>query len=237
LSPSPTRQASHERQEHSPMTRPRRLPDPELARVLADPTRRRVLDLVVAAPEPITVAAITDAVGLHHNAIRQHLARLCAAGLVIETREQRHTPGRPRLLYCAARTAPRDASDHYRRLAHLLLRVVQTGASARDVGRDAGRQDATSSRSTTDPVAALEHETARHGFMPTRVHRSGRVELVLNHCPIADVAADDPTTVCALHLGLAEGFLDAIGGAQVTTLTAKDPYDAGCRIRLATNDA
>ena len=218
------------------MTRGPRLPDPELARVLADPTRRRILDLVVASPAPITVAEITDTVGLHHNAIRQHLTRLVAARLVIETREQRQTPGRPRLLYRAARTAPLDASDHYRRLAHLLLRVAQSGASARDVGRDVGHRDATRSRKTADPIAALEHETARHGFMPTRVTRGGRVELVLNHCPIADVAADDPATVCALHRGLAEGFLDTIGGARVTSLSANDPYRAGCRIRLASTD-
>jgi predicted ArsR family transcriptional regulator len=215
--------------------RSRRLLDPELARVLADPTRRRILDLVVASPEPITVAAITDAVGCHHNAVRQHLARLCAAGLVIEAREQRDTPGRPRLLYRAARRAPRDASDDYRRLARLLLRVARTGAAARDVGRDAGREDAKASRTTADPVAALEHETARHGFMPTRVHRNGRIELVLDRCPIADVAADDPATVCALHRGLAEGFLDALGGAHVTALTAKDPHRAGCRIAIATD--
>jgi len=204
--------------------------------VLADPTRRRILDLVVASPAPITVAELTDTVGLHHNAIRQHLAQLCAAGLVIETREERQTPGRPRLLYRATRTAPLDASDHYRRLAHLLLRVAQSGASALDVGRDVGHHDATRSRKTADPIAALEHETARHGFMPTRVTRGRRVELVLNHCPIADVAADDPATVCALHRGLAEGFLDTIGGARVTSLSAKDPYRAGCRIRLASTD-
>jgi predicted ArsR family transcriptional regulator len=218
------------------MTRGRRLPDPELARALADPTRRRILDLVVASRAPVTVAELTETVGLHHNAIRQHLAQLVAAGLVIETREDRHTPGRPRLLYRAARSAPLDASDHYRRLAHLLLRVAHSGASARDVGRDVGHDDATRSRKTADPVAALERETARHGFMPTRVTRGGRVELVLNHCPIADVAADDRATVCALHRGLAEGFLDTIGGARVTSLSAKDPYRAGCRIRIASTD-
>lgn len=214
----------------------RRLPDPEVARLLADPTRRRILDIVVASSEPVTVAAINDAVGFHHNAIRQHLAKLCAAGLVIESREQRQTPGRPRLLYRATSTAAPDAAEHYRRLAHLLVRVARGRATPREVGRDAGHHDANRSVETTDSVAALEHESARRGFMPTRVKRNGRVELVLNHCPIADVASADPATVCALHRGLAEGFLDAIGGARVTGLTVKDPYRAGCRIRLAIDD-
>jgi predicted ArsR family transcriptional regulator len=218
------------------VTRPRRLPDPEVAQVLADPTRRRVLDIVVASSAPVTVAAINAAVGFHHNAIRQHLAKLCAAGLVIESREQRRTPGRPRLLYRAASAAPRDTSDHYRRLAHLLLRVAQGRATAREVGREAGYEDATGSVAAPDPVAALEYENARHGFMPTRVRRNGRIELVLNRCPVADIAVADPATVCALHHGLAEGFLDAIGGARVAGLTVKDPYRAGCRIRLAIDE-
>ena len=217
------------------MTR-RRLPDPEVAQVLADPTRRHVLDVIVASSTPVTVATINAAVGFHHNAIRQHLAKLCAAGLVIESREERRTPGRPRLLYRAARAAPSDTNDHYRRLAHLLLRVAQGSATAREVGRETGHEDATGSVATSDSVAALEHENARHGFMPTSVRRNGRVELVLNRCPVADVAADDPATVCALHHGLAEGFLDAVGGARVVGLTVKNPHLAGCRIRLAVDD-
>jgi predicted ArsR family transcriptional regulator len=218
------------------MTPRRRLPDPEVAHVLADPTRRRILDVVVASSAPVTVAAINEAVGFHHNAIRQHLAKLCAAGLLIESREQRRTPGRPRLLYRAPSTAPRDTNDHYRRLAHLLVRVAQGRATPREVGRDAGYQDAAGSAGNADAVAALEHENARLGFMPTRVRRNGRLELVLNRCPVAEVAADDPATVCALHHGLAEGVVDAIGGAHVTGLTVKDPYRAGCRIRLAIDD-
>lgn len=218
------------------MTRPRRLPDPALAQVLADPTRRRILDVVASASAPVTVATINAAVGFHHNAIRQHLAKLCAAGLVTESREHRVIPGRPRLLYRVTRATPRDADDHYRRLAHLLLSVARGRTTPREVGRNAGQRDAANSTPTADPVAALEHENARHGFMPTRVRRNGRVELVLNRCPIADVAADDPATVCALHRGLAEGFVDAIGGARVTGLTANDPYQAGCRIRLTIVD-
>lgn len=219
------------------MPRARRLPDPEIAHVLADPTRRRILDVVLASPEPVTVASINEAVGFHHNAIRQHLAKLCAAGLVTETREQRQVPGRPRLLYGATRAAPRDANDHYQRLAHLLLRVAQSNASAREVGRDAGRRDAARTAEANDAVSALERESARHGFMPRRVRHNGRVDLVLDRCPIADVAADDQGTVCALHRGLAEGFVEAIGGARVTTLVVKDPHRAGCRLRLAVENA
>ena len=214
-----------------------RLPDPEIAHVLADPTRRRILDVVVASPEPMTVASINEAVGFHHNAIRQHLAKLCAAGLVTETQEQRQVPGRPRLLYCATRAAPRDVNDHYQRLAHLLLRVARSKASAREIGRDAGRRDGARVGETHDPVSALERESARHGFMPRRVRNHGRIDLVLDRCPVADVAADDQATVCALHRGLAEGFLEVIGGARVTNLVVKDPYHAGCRFHLVEDDA
>jgi hypothetical protein len=53
---------------------------------------------------------------------------------------------------------------------------------------------------------------------------------VLDTCPLADVAADDPATVCALHRGLAEGLVAGIGGAQVDAFVTKDPYRAGCRV-------
>jgi predicted ArsR family transcriptional regulator len=210
------------------------LPNPELAQVLADPTRRRVLDLVVASHAPTTVAELTDAVGLNHNTVRQHLARLCSAGLVIESHEHRRTPGRPRLLYRAAHSTTTDGRAQYELVARLLLRALRTGAPAIEVGREAGREDAADAATPhdTDAITALEHETARLGFMPTRFVRREHVDLVLHHCPIADIAAQDPATICALHRGLAEGLVDALGGARVTGLTVRNPHSAGCRIRV-----
>ena len=202
------------------------LPDSLLARALAVPLRRRILDLLLAADHAVTIAELTEELGCNHNAVRQHLARLRAAGLVAEETEARDKPGRPRLLYRAtARPNP------YARLARLLLAARRTGLSPRAAGRQAGHAEiASEAVDAGDAVAALEADAARHGFAPRRVGRGRRVGLVLDACPFADVAADDPATVCALHRGLAEGIVERAGGARVETFVAKDPYRAGCRI-------
>ena len=85
-------------------------------------------------------------------------------------------------------------------------------------------------RVSADALDALEADAARHGFSPRRVGHGRRVEIVLDACPFADVAVDDPATVCALHRGLAEGLVGGIGGARVETFVANNPYQAGCRV-------
>jgi predicted ArsR family transcriptional regulator len=202
------------------------IPDPELARVLATPLRRRILDIIVNADHPVSVSELTDELGCNHNAVRQHLARLRAAGLVEETRETRAEPGRPRLLY-----TPAVRPNPYARLSRMLTRVIRERATPRKIGQDEGRSSAASVRED-DAIDALEAEAATLGFAPSRVERARRVELVLEACPFAEVAAVDPRTVCALHRGLAEGLVDGIGGAHVDSFVANDPYEAGCVIHL-----
>jgi hypothetical protein len=46
------------------------------ARALGDPTRYRIFRFIADAAEPMGVAALTDHVGLSHNAVRQYLAEL-----------------------------------------------------------------------------------------------------------------------------------------------------------------
>jgi predicted ArsR family transcriptional regulator len=202
------------------------IPDPELARVLATPMRRRIFDIVANADHAVSVGELTDALGCNHNAVRQHLAQLRAAGLVDEMQETRSTPGRPRLLY-----TPAVRPNPYAHLSRMLTRVIRERATPRAIGRDEGRTDAESSREE-DPIDALESEAATLGFAPHRVERRQRVELVLEACPFAEVAAADPRTVCALHRGLAEGLVDKIGGARVDAFVVNDPYEGGCTISL-----
>src|ERR1039457_7328618 len=73
------------------------------ARALGDPTRHAIFCSVYESPEPLDVATLTEEFGLNHNAIRQHLAKLCEAGLLRETMGASGGPGRPRLL---SRVAP-----------------------------------------------------------------------------------------------------------------------------------
>ena len=55
------------------------------ARALGDPTRHAIFRYIADGDGPADVAEITAHFGLNHNAIRQHLAKLISAGLVVET--------------------------------------------------------------------------------------------------------------------------------------------------------
>ena len=209
------------------------------ARALGDPTRHRLFRYIAKASRLVGVAELTDFVQLNHNAVRQHLAVLKGAGLVVEEVEERSRPGRPRLLY---RLAPEVAGrwgtpGAYAWLASLLSDAVRRNLVPRQVGREEGHRLGAELAGSGKPVDVLETEIERRGFRPTRVERGRRVEFVLGRCPFADVAGSDPDTVCQLHLGLAEGLVEGLGGLRVEGLVAKDPRRAGCRLTVRRDGA
>jgi predicted ArsR family transcriptional regulator len=212
------------------------IPDPDpaelRARVLAEPARRRVWEAVRTAPGPIGVAELADALKVHPNTVRLHVARLVAAGLLdVDLQAERH-PGRPGYRYRAAGTDPVSEANAYRRLARLLGQAVRAGTGARQAGRAAGASDA-AHLTGTDPLDAIVQALALEGFGPRLEDATDdQVEVILQTCPFADAAAEDPATICELHLGLAEGAAQAIGGLTVEGLQINDPYRAGCRLQL-----
>jgi len=93
-------------------------------------------------------------------------------------------------------------------------------------------------RSQSDAVTTVMDAASRIGFEPVLRYTRGRgaatgeVEVVLQHCPFEELARTDPDTVCALHLGLVEGLVEAAGGASVVGLQVADPRRGNCRITL-----
>jgi predicted ArsR family transcriptional regulator len=202
------------------------------ARALGDPTRHRIFRYIADAIEPVSVAELTAFVQLNHNAVRQHLAVLKKAHLVIEEVEARSVPGRPRLLYrLHPETFERwSTTGAYSWLAGMLSDAVRTGQPPRDVGRQEGKRRALELASPAPADALFESELERRGFRPVRHDKGRRVELVLERCPFAEVAAADPDTICELHLGLAEGLAEGLGDLEVERLVRKNPRSAGCRL-------
>ncbi|HEX5292653.1 MAG TPA: helix-turn-helix domain-containing protein [Streptosporangiaceae bacterium] len=202
------------------------------ARALGDPTRHRLFRYIADAPAPVSVAELTGLVQHHHSAVRQHLAVLREAGLVTEVAERDGRPGRPRLLY---RLHPEAAgawgtAGPYAWLAAMLSAAMRRGLGPRQAGRQDGHRRAADLAGPGDPADAVEEEMTRRGFRPRRAGREPAVELVLGRCPFAEVAAADPDTVCQLHLGLAEGLAEGLGGLTVAGLSIKEPRRAGCRL-------
>jgi predicted ArsR family transcriptional regulator len=81
-------------------------------------------------------------------------------------------------------------------------------------------------------IAAIEREAMRLGFAPERHERGERVDLVLQHCPYADIAAADLGAVCELHRGLVEGMANCNDRVVVEGLRVADPHRGGCRVQL-----
>lgn len=193
------------------------------------PTRARVLALLQDAAEPMTAAAAGARLGLHVNSVRFHLDALTEDGLVTRRREERNTPGRPKVLYAAATTAPHVAHRSYRLLAEILTsfladRLPDPGASAEQAGEAWGRYLAPAPepfRRPREPEAldSLVQALDRMGFDSHVVDEPRSLRLEISHCPFLEVAAGHNEVVCSIHLGLMRGVLAQIGApATVDTL-------------------
>jgi len=208
----------------------------EQAKALGDPTRHAIFREVAEADEPVDVATLTAHLGLNHNAIRQHLAKLLDAELVTEHVAATTGRGRPRLMYRLhpAVESRWGVAGPYERLSLLLTEILRTGESAVEVGRRAARRQGSDTPRETDPVAQVCDAMERGGFDPiVRGRRGARVEVVLQTCPFAAAALDDPDTVCSLHLGLAQGVAERTDGRLVVDeLVRHDPRRASCRLRM-----
>jgi predicted ArsR family transcriptional regulator len=208
------------------------------ARALGDPTRHRIFEFLADADAPASVADLTAEVGLHPNAVRQHLAKLVEAALVVETTAPPTGRGRPPLVYrIDPNVDPRWAGqDRYEQLALLLVEVVRTGDRPEEVGRRAGRGRRLVGPRHPAPIDRFVEQMAGLGFDPAATERPDRTtDVTLRHCPFATAAVADAAAVCGLHLGLARGIAEAIGGIAVTDLVLKDPRRAGCRLRCTTD--
>ncbi len=205
------------------------------ARALGDPTRYRLFRHIAESSEPVSVAELTDLVKLNHNAVRQHLAVLKQADLIVEASEVRDRPGRPSLLY---RLHPEAAGKwetpgSYAWLARLFAQAVKQNISVREVGYREGLRRGTLFRGDEESANQLGEELTRNGFRPVRRDKGRTVEFVLGRCPFEEVAAENPAEVCELHLGLVEGLAASTRDLSIDRLVRKDPHRAGCRLVIS----
>jgi len=202
------------------------------ARALGDPTRHAIFTRIAEAEEPLGVSELTDHFGLNHNAIRQHLARLVAADLVIERKARAVGRGRPPFEYVIEPAAENQwgSNGSYEQLSQLLAEVITTGSSPEEVGRRAATRLAVPTPSG-DPIADITVAMARQGFEPEVREVDGGVDMVLHSCPFASTARTAREAVCSLHLGIADG-LATEAHLRVEELVSRDPDSANCCVRI-----
>lgn len=204
------------------------------ASALGDPTRLRILLLLLDADAPLGIAGLTEATGVHHNSVRRHVARLVDAGLAVERTERRSTPGRPRLSYAASPAAREHwgGSTPYERLSLLLAEIIRSGDTPVEVGRRAARRERLRSQPADAPLDELVARMALHGFDPAVSGDADDIDITLRRCPFERAALTDPDTICQLHLGLARGVAEGAGGIVVDELVPRDPRHAHCTLRV-----
>lgn len=187
-------------------------------------SRAAILERLRDQPEPLTLAALVTATGLHENTLREHLDALVRRGLVRQTRAEPSGRGRPAWLYQAAGDAP--ASSEYAGLAAALAaslaRTPEPVGLATDAGEEWGRQLAADrGAAPAGPEAARSQVVALLddlGFAP-EVAAARPDDVRLTRCPLLEAAHRHPEVVCAVHLGIVRGALTAHGAdAEGTTL-------------------
>ena len=207
------------------------------ARALGDPTRHSIFRYIAESDRPADVAEMTAHFRLNHNAIRQHLAKLVDAGLVVETTAAARGRGRPRLEYSVDPAADGrwGVTSPYERLSVLLTEMIHRGESPVEAGARAGRRHRVAGSSAERALEGITAAMAREGFDPEVRHRRDRTEIVLRHCPFESAALADPDTVCSLHLGIARGLAEGTELA-VEDLIRRDPRRANCLLRLRVDE-
>jgi predicted ArsR family transcriptional regulator len=204
--------------------------DTRAHRVLADASRVAVLEALRHADRPLAVSDLAEAVGLHPNTVRAHLALLTEYGYARGRAEERSRPGRPRLLYTAVARRQDGGRDGggYRMLAEALTayrtesagpveaaaragrahgrRLVRSGARGDGPSAGSGGAPGTggTGRDATEVVVRMLDDA---GFDP----RLDGDRVLLRACPFRELAESDPTVVCGVHLGLMQGAFAELG--------------------------
>jgi predicted ArsR family transcriptional regulator len=198
-----------------------REPRLDLLKALGDNTRYAIYLELARSSKPLATADIADGLGLHVNTVRPHLERMRDVGLLEVQSDNRGAVGRPQHRYSLAADAPSLGLEPpaFPMLANMLLRAAaRAGAGeeeAADAGREQGRIDG--GRVRRRPcLDALIEELSRLGFDPEVAVSDDEVATVaFAHCPFRELAEANPDLVCSLHRGLIEGFVEAVGGADV----------------------
>lgn len=207
--------------------------NPDAAALVAHPSRRKIVEALADAPDGATAFELAEAVSLHHNAVRTHLASLARAGVVWSEREgPTGRPGRPRIIYRLADPDMVADESARRELVSLLLRLVRSARLTEPEIEAAAVEDG---RAMASEGVGLVEAFRRLGFAPEDVTGAdaaerGEMEVLLRHCPYADqLTPETAPTICALHRGLVRGVLAPVEG-EIIDFEVRNPAEAPCRV-------
>jgi predicted ArsR family transcriptional regulator len=219
-------------------------------RIADGSSRAGVLRVLRERGDLVRVEDLAGAVSLSLSAVRFHLDRLIADGLVRTAKEPRLTPGRPRVMYQAVPEEAVDEAAAYRRLASLLAaELADHGgrAAAEDAGRAWAEQvmpvrvDQVERRLAADRLAGTLGEVPDSlpdvltvledgGFAPKVLDGGWTIEL--HRCPYGELMATQSDMVCSVHRGLLRSIPEVGGTQNAVRLYPAPDAAAPCVVRF-----
>lgn len=181
-------------------------------------TQQTLLRQLLWHPEGLGVEQLCDKLGVSHNAIRQHLTALGAAGFATRI-EPRPSGGRPQAMYAITEAGRELFPRQYGEIAGALIEKLYA-----TLGRDqvltmlralGGETAATQAPLTqADDTEAVTRELAKRmtalGYEAIATHDHGEPQIEAHNCVFHNLAAKH-REVC--HFDLA--FLSAASGREV----------------------
>lgn len=186
-----------------------------LADALGDPTRRAIFKYVAEAEAPVTAADVGATFGVHRTVARAHLEKLLETGLLVTDFLHKPEGGRPPKVYSRSDTRLdlQEPVRQYQVLAELLLHTLERFGDAgemlvQEVGRDFGRQLASSAGGTDDLTERLAPLTQAGADLRVEVD-GDRVTVHTGNCLFREVATRRPRLVCLLDQAIVTGLLSS----------------------------
>jgi predicted ArsR family transcriptional regulator len=198
-------------------------------------TQQKLLRTLLAAPQGASVETLCAASGVTHNAVRQHLTALIAAGF-IERGSARPTGGRPQARY-VLRAAGRELFPrNYGLIAsgvleHLYASAGKAGVQAllATVGRELGAAAAQriDSADQGEVATALADQLDALGYEAQAVQRDGEIQVEAYNCVFHALAKAHPD-VCRFDLA----FMEAATGRPIQHLECLVRGGQACRFHI-----
>lgn len=198
-------------------------------------TQQKLLRTLLAAPQGAHVEALCAALGVTHNAVRQHLTALIRAGFV-ERGTAVPTGGRPQARYVLTQPGRDLFPRNYGLIAGGLIEGLYANAGKAavqamlaDVGSALGRAAAERIDAVDEAgvVAALAGQLDALGYEALAVRRDGEAQIEAYNCVFHSLAKAHPD-VCRFDLA----FMEAASGRPVQHLECLHRGGSACRFRL-----
>lgn len=203
------------------------------------PTQQKLLRALLMAPQGASVEDLCTALGVTHNAVRQHLTALIAAGWVARG-SARPSGGRPQACYLLQPAGRELFPRNYGLIATSVLEQLYTRlgkeavqALLADMGRELGAAAALHiDAADTDGMAlALAEQLDALGYEALAVRRDGETQVEAYNCVFHALARAHPD-VCRFDLA----FMEAATGRPIQHMECLLRGGQTCRFRIGSAD-